>query len=255
MNHWGENIRFLRKRASLSQEVLAASLNMTRVKLNAHESGRTGNPTIADLMAISDHFGITIDLLLRKKLSELDEKEMVTIDNLQANIRVLTITVDERNDEYIDYVPIKAMAGYSKGHHDPEYISALPKYRFPGLSKGNTFRLFPTSGDSMMPIPEGSDVLACFVEDWQAIKPGTLCIVVMRGEQELVFKQVTVLGISGIELRSLNPFYAPYEVKLSEVLEIWAFDRFISRVVPMQRAELDEIKSLLLDMRRDLKTK
>jgi transcriptional regulator with XRE-family HTH domain len=255
MSHWGENIRFLRKRAHLSQEAMATSLNMTRVKLNAHESGRTGNPTAIDLASVSDHFGICIDLLIRTRLSELREEELVELDKPRADLRVLAITVDERNDEYIDYVPVKAKAGYLAGHRDPEYIAALPKYRFPDLPKGKTFRLFPTSGDSMTPVPDGSDVLASYVEDWPAIKPGTMCIVVMRGEQEFVFKQVAVLNNGRLQLKSLNEQYAPYEVKSSEVLEIWAFDRYISRVLPMQRTELDEIKSLLLDLRRELKTK
>ncbi len=41
---WSVNIKFLRLRQKLSQEVLAEKLGITRVKLNAHERGRTANP-------------------------------------------------------------------------------------------------------------------------------------------------------------------------------------------------------------------
>lgn len=253
MAHWGNNIRFLRKRAGLSQDALAGALAITRVKLNAHESGRTINPTIGDLVTVSEHFAVSIDNLLRLDFSSLSETDLKGLDKPKANMRVLAISVDEKNEEYIEYVPVKAKAGYTAGYRDPDYIAGLPKYRFPGLPKGKTFRLFPTIGDSMAPVPEGSDVLAAYVADWETIKAGTLCIVVMRSEQDFVFKQVTLIGKDRLELKSLNEQYAPYQVNLNEVLEIWAFDRYISRVVPLQRTELDEIKSLLLDMRRDMK--
>ncbi|PTQ99193.1 helix-turn-helix protein [Mucilaginibacter yixingensis] len=253
MSYWGSNVRFLRKRAGLSQDALAGTLSMTRVKLNAHENGKTSNPTVSDLVAVSNHFAVSIDNLLRLDLAGLTEKELNDLERPKANMRVLAISVDEQNDEYIEYVPVKAKAGYTTGHRDPDYIAALPKYRFPGLAKGKTFRLFPTTGDSMVPVPEGSDVLAAYVADWQAIKAETLCIVIMRSEQDFVFKQVTLIGKDRLQLKSLNEQYEPYLVKLEEVLEIWEFDRYISRVVPLQRTELDDIKSLLLDMRRDLK--
>jgi len=252
MSYWGENIRFLRKQAGLSQDALATALGMTRVKLNAHESAKTTNPTTSDLVAASDYFNIGIDQLLRTKLSEGKPNEPVFVG--QKDLRVLAITVDAVNEEYIDYVPVKAKAGYLAGHRDPDYMAALPKYRFPDLPKGKTFRLFPTTGDSMVPIPEGSDVLASFVEDWKQIKPCTLCIVVLRSGQDFVFKQVTLTG-KKLHLESLNGQYQPYQVNLEDVLEIWKFDRFISRQVPAHPNELEEIKSLLLDMKRELNLK
>lgn len=260
MVYWGNNICYLRKQRNLSQDALALELGMTRVKINAHENGRTVNPTVADLITFSDFFDLPVDLLLKRDLSSVSAEEYTAITSKSTNkatesrLRVLSITVDDQNDEYVDYVPVKAKAGYLAGHADPEYIAALPKYRFPGLSKNKTFRLFPTTGDSMVPVPEGSDVLAWYVNDWQSIKPRTLCIVVMRNQQEFVFKQVTLQGKSQLELKSLNEIYAPYTVRFSDVLEIWAFDRYISGEVPLNRTELDEIKSLLLDMRRELKT-
>ena len=47
---WSVNIKFLRLRQKLSQEALAEKLGISRVKLNAIESGRTANPTVDDLI-------------------------------------------------------------------------------------------------------------------------------------------------------------------------------------------------------------
>lgn len=252
MSFWGENIRYLRKRAGLSQEALAEALNMTRVKLNAHENAKTVNPTTEDLILVSDYFKVSVDHLIRTQLSNVDEENLNETKILNSDLRILTISVDDNNEEYVDYLPIKAKAGYSTGYRDPEFIASLPKYKFPGLPKGKTFRLFPTSGDSMIPIPEGSDVLAYYVEDWNTIKPDTLCVVVMRGEQDIVFKQLTVLPNNRMGLKSLNKLYKTYEVNKTDVLEIWIYERYMSQSVPIQRNELDEIKALLLDMRREL---
>ena len=69
--HWAGNIKFLRSRAKLSQDELAATLSISRSKLNAHENGNTVNPTAEDLVAFSAHFGFSIDTLLKLELSQL----------------------------------------------------------------------------------------------------------------------------------------------------------------------------------------
>ncbi|WP_256337455.1 S24 family peptidase [Mucilaginibacter gossypii] len=168
------------------------------------------------------------------------------------DLRVLAITVNPQNEENVEFVPVKAKAGYRAGHRDPEYLASLPKFSFPDLPKGRTFRMFPTTGDSMLPIPEGSIVLASYVTDWLSIKADTRCILILNSEMEFVFKKVTVLKNNRLLLMSENARYIPYEVKMTEVLEIWEYDRFISQEIPERGTDLDEIKSMLGEMRRQL---
>src|SRR5690606_33463190 len=122
----------------------------------------------------------------------------------------------------------------------PEYIEKLPKYHLPNIPKEGTYRIFPATGDSMLPIPDSSEVTARFIQDWTAIKPQTPCIIILNGQQDFVFKLVTFLGGAEFELRSLNPIYAPYSVKGPEILEIWEFHSFTSREIP-QTSDLDII--------------
>ncbi|WP_353718669.1 LexA family transcriptional regulator [Dyadobacter sp. 676] len=255
---FAQNIKFLRERKRKTQQELADELFMTRVKLHALESGRTAAPQPEDYFKFSDYFRLSIDTLMRIDISKLGE---LKLRDLQAgndvylagsNLRILAITVDKANKENVEYVPVKAKAGYRDGHANPEYIAALPKFSFPNLPSG-TFRMFPTSGDSMLPLPEGADVLCQFAEDWTAIKAGTLCIVILKGEQDFVFKKVTVNAEKrSLLLESLNPQYKPYEVEIKEVLEIWKYHSYQSKAIPEPVADVQHISHTLSEVLKRL---
>jgi len=238
------NIRFLRGRKKLSQETLAARLGLTRAKLAAIEAGNTKSPQPEDYLAFSDFFKISIDTLLKidlTKLGELKLRELEAGNDVYirgGNLRVLAISVDKSNNENVEYVPVKAKAGYMAGYNDPEFIASLPKYSLPNLPTDGTFRIFPSTGDSMLPVPEGSDIIAQYVPDWTAIKAETPCIVILKGQQDFVFKMVTVNPDSTILLKSLNPEYKPYTVEASDVMEIWQFYAYTSREFPEAKSEM-----------------
>ncbi|MET7257103.1 XRE family transcriptional regulator [Dyadobacter fermentans] len=255
---FAQNIKFLRERKRKTQQELADALFMTRAKSNALESGRTAAPQPEDYFKFLDYFRLSIDTLMRIDLSKLGE---LKLRDLQAgndvylagsNLRIVAITVDKANKENVEYVPVKAKAGYRDGHANPEYIAALPKFSFPNLPSG-TFRMFPTSGDSMLPLPEGADVVCRFVEGWNLLKPGTLCIVILKGEQDFVFKKVTIkVEERRIVLESLNQQYKPYEVELKEVLEIWKYHSYQSRSIPEPVADGQHISHTLSEVLKRL---
>lgn len=252
---FNSNIKLLRTRRKISQDSLSKTLGFTRSKYMALESGRTENPPLVDLVSISEYFRLPLDVLLKADLSKLGEYELRKLETggkeyiNGKNMRVLSITVTPENKENMEYVPVKAKAGYAAGHADPDFIAALPKFSLPNLPEGNTYRMFPTSGDSMLPIPEGSDVVARFVQDWKSLKPGTLCIVVLKGEQDVVFKQVTLLEEGKLRLISMNQNYQPYEVAVNDVLEIWQYVRYQTDQLPEPETDLQEIKRMLLELR------
>jgi len=255
-----ENIRFLRERAKLTQQNLAENLGMTRSKLNALESGQTTAPRPEDYLKFSDYFKLSIDTLLKVRLSTLGE---LKLRELQAgndvyitgtNLRVLAVTVDPENRENVEYVPVKAKAGYRDGYADPEFIASLPKFSMPNLPPDGSYRMFPTTGDSMLPLPEGSDIICRYVADWTSLKPGALCIVVLKGEQDFVFKKVTVKQAErSLYLESLNPAYQPYEVPLEEVLEIWKYHSFHSQEIPSPISDTHHISHTVYEILNRLK--
>lgn len=251
------NLKFLRERRKMSQEELAGILTLKRSKLAALESGQTKSPTTDDLVHLSEYFGISIDTLLKVELARLGEWKLKDLEAgndvymTGSKLRVLAITVDKNNKENTEYVPIKAKAGYRAGLNDPDYIASLPRFTLPNLGKGGTYRMFPTIGDSMLPIPEGSDVICRFIQDWGSIKPQTICIVILKGEQDFVFKQVT-LQKDGLLLESLNTAYQPYSVPVSEVLELWEFQRFMTDIIPDIQPDLQSIAKSLREIQGDI---
>ena len=102
------NIRFLRERKRLSQEDLAQQLDITRNKLQALESGKTKNPLAEDLVKFSVFFKVSIDSLVKVELPRLGEQKLRDllagndVYMTGSNMRVLAITVDEKNRENVD---------------------------------------------------------------------------------------------------------------------------------------------------------
>lgn len=255
------NIRLLRERRKFSQEDISEVLNLSRNKLQALESGKTKNPSAQDLIKFSEYFKVSVDTLLKVDLTKLGDfklKELQSGNDVYmtgSQIRVLAITVDKENRENTEYVPIKAKAGYQAGYNDPQYLAALPRFSLPNLPERGTFRMFPTVGDSMLPIPEGSDVIAEYVQDWKNLKPETPCIVILKGNQDFVFKMVTVQNDSQLLLKSLNSLYQPFEVNSEDVLEIWKYYKHQTDTLPENETDLQQIKNLLVAVHSEVKKK
>ncbi|MBL7681817.1 MAG: helix-turn-helix domain-containing protein [Flavipsychrobacter sp.] len=260
--HFASNVKFLRERKGLSQEELSTNLGMTRAKIAAYEIGHTKNPSMVDLNVLSEFFLISVDGLLKIDLSALSEQKFALFEGGKmsgTDLRIIVTTVTSQNEEKIEYVPIKAKAGYLKGYADPDFISQLPVFDLPHLPKDKKYRMFPTEGDSMLPIPEGSLVIGEYVDDWLSLKNGELCIVITKNEG-IVFKQVEnkMKDERRLLLSSLNPIYHQFEVLVSDILEIWKYNCFISDGVPTIgdhsiHQVYEEIRDVKMDLKRILK--
>jgi transcriptional regulator with XRE-family HTH domain len=254
----GENIKLLRKRKKFSQEEVASELGLTRSSYSGYENG-VAEPSIETLVLMSDFFKIPLDTLLKKDLSEFSESQWETIDNgifsdvYGKNIRILTNTVNEHDEELIEIVSQQARAGYTTGYADPEYLRVLPTFSLPFLSKNRKYRSFPIEGDSMPPVVEGSFVVAEFVQNWMTIKDGTPCIVVTK-EDGIVFKIVynNLIKSQSLTLCSTNSFYQPYEVHANEVLEMWRFVNYISPELPEVKMDDSKLGQTLLDLQKEV---
>lgn len=237
---FGTNVKFLRERKKLSQEALAAQLGITRAKLAALEGGQTKAPQPEDYVNFSEYFKISIDALLKVHLGGLSEwklRELEAGNDVYVTgrkIRVLAISTSKDNEENIEYVPIKARMGYRSGYNDPEFIATLPKYSLPNLPKNQTFRIFPTTGTSMLPVKPGTDLITTYVENWEQLKD-TPCVLVLKSAgADFVFKFVTYQKKERqFLLRSLNEEEFPaYTVSVDDVLEVWRYYRHISDELP-----------------------
>lgn len=255
-NRFGKNIQYLRKRKKRSQEEVATALDMKRSTWSGYESG-VARPSYERLVSISEYFGINIDPLLKIDIEKIGEKALreleIEVDLEGKHIRILTTSVDTSDNEQIELISENAKAGYQTGYSDPEYISVLPTFSLPFLSKQRKYRTFPISGDSMPPVNHGSYVTGEYVQNWKLIKSGYPYIIVTKNEG-IVFKNVEnqIEAKSTLQLSSTNPMYEPYEVKVSEVLEVWKFVNYISPEMPTPDLSNDQISEALLGLQRDV---
>lgn len=256
---WADNLKFLRNRKGKSQDELAAALGITRAKLNSHENGLSRNPPLEDLIRIAGYFSLAVDTLLKVNLTRIGELKLRELEAGNdvyvsgGNIRVLSITVDQANRENIEYVPQKAKAGYLTGYSDPEFIAELPKFTLPHLPQNRTYRMFPTEGDSMLPIPENCLVITEYVADWRTLK-NTPCIVIMKSEQTFLFKIVTLVEASqSLLLHSLNPEYKDKTVRVADVLEVWGYHSHITSMIPAEDGMMAQILNYVKEIRFDVK--
>ncbi len=220
MGHcFAENLRALRLQRGLTQSQLANHFEVNRTTVSAWEDARA-EPRVALLLQLASFFEVSIDALIYGNL-----KEGKVNDALLGRLRVLPIAVDAHsNRELITVVPVRATAGYLKGYGDLEYIASLPTFQLPvnELPQDQTLRMFQIEGESMLPIRSGSYVLASFVEDLSSAGHRKAYIAVTR-DDGVVFKRIEnrMHETGGLLLHSDNADFAPFEVALNDVLELW----------------------------------
>ncbi len=255
---FGNNLKLLRKRRGRSQEEVAIAMDVKRSSWSGYENG-TAEPPFDLLMRISSYFRVSIDRLLREDLSRYGEQQLGILErggDVDVNgmrLRVLATTVGGDNDENIELVHEQARAGYATGYADPDYISVLPTFRMPFLSKQKKYRTFPINGDSMPPVAHGSWVTGEYIQNWEMIRDGQPYIIVTRAEGivfKVIYNQIKEKG--SFLLCSTNPLYEPYEVPVGEILEIWKFVHFISHDLPEPNLTRDDLSRNVMDLRTEV---
>ena len=238
--YFNSNIKFLRKHRNRTQDDLAFALGMKRSTLSGYENG-VAQPNLEALVAFSKYFGIAIDTLVKVDLSTISPSQLSQLERgydvhlKGSNLRVLATTVNADNDENIELVSEKAKAGYATGFADPEYIKVLPTFTMPFLSRDRKYRTFQISGDSMLPIPDGSFVTGEYVIDWTYVRTGQPYIILTQ-DDGIVFKIVEnkIEDEGKLTLASLNPLYKPFDLSAADIKEVWKFVHYISAEMPQQ---------------------
>ncbi len=253
-----ENIRILRRRLSLTQDQFAQKLGIKRSLVGAYEEGRA-EPRLELLQKMAELFSMSVDELIGQDFSA---GSTPMVKSYERGKEVVVVTVDAQQKHNIEFVPVKAAAGYLNGYADVEYVKELPLFSLPNLRQG-TYRAFEISGDSMLPLMPGSIVVGEYVENLKHIKNGKTYILVTEREG-IVYKRVfNYLEENGnLFLVSDNRQYAPYQLRGEDVLEVWAAKAYISVQFPdvaeNQEVTVDQLASVVLDLQKeilDLKSK
>src|SRR5689334_20117215 len=155
MSFAGKNLRYLRRLRGWTQEEFAGKLKIKRSLLGAYEEERA-EPRIEVLETVMEIFKLSLDELLLKDLGD-------TRGSYLAKRRAQKLASGTGE---IQFVPVKAAAGYLAGFADPEFIDELNTFTLPMLAPGN-YRAFEIVGDSMLPTPSGSVIVGEKIDQFE----------------------------------------------------------------------------------------
>lgn len=247
MSLFSDNIRTLRVKHKISQEKLADNLCITRGRYAKYEEGRSEAPYDI-LKKIAHYYHISIDLLLSVDVRKIDTEDLLKLEN---NRLVLPIMVDREGENFIEVVTQKVKAGYLNGYADPEYIESLQQISLPFLGPGK-HRGFPMEGDSMPPHEDSSIIIGRYVERLGEVLDGKTYIFITKNEG-MVYKRLNKNKKNTLVLESDNTFYPSYEVKASDILEIWEYECNIGRSDKKPIiSEPVSVKEMFWELKRDI---
>jgi len=243
MSYAGKNLRYLRKLRGWTQEEFANKLRIKRSLVGAYEEERA-EPRLDVLENLCTIFKLSLDELLLKDLAGtkgngnyLDKRRQM---KLAAEVQL------------VQFVPVKAAAGYLAGYADPEFLDELNTFTLPMLASGN-YRAFEIVGDSMLPTPSGSVIVGEKVEDVEDIKANNTYIVVSKNEG-IVYKRVMKNNRlkNKLILVSDNPQYSPYNINTEEVLEVWKAQMIITKANTQQRWDVNQLAGLVSNLQEQV---
>lgn len=247
MSLFSDNIRSLRVQHKISQEKLSESLLITRGRYVKYEDG-TSEPPYDILRKIAQYYHISIDLLLAVDVKKINMDDLLQLEN---NRLVLPITIDREGENCIEVVTQKAKAGYLNGYADPEYIESLQLISLPFLGPGK-HRGFPVEGDSMPPHEPGTIIVGRYIEKLGEVRDGKTYIVITKNDG-LVYKRLNKNKKNALVVESDNTFYPTYEIKASDIVEIWEYECNIGRNdKKAEPTEADLVKNMFLELKREI---
>jgi len=252
MSNISANLKYLRKKKSLTQQQFADAIGIKRSLVGAYEEDRA-EPKYDLLKKIAEFYDFSIDEFINE---QINDKWKPKLKSQGSNLRILTISVDKEDNENIELVPVKASAGYLNGFSDPEYIRELPKFHLPlpGLKQG-TFRAFEIMGDSMLPIQPGSIIVGEYLDNWNDVKTGETYVVVSKNEG-VVYKRAgnRFKENKEIKLISDNRIYDPYHIAAEDILEIWKAKAYFSSSLPDPTPDptIETLTNMMSQMQKSL---
>jgi transcriptional regulator with XRE-family HTH domain len=235
MSFAGKNLRYLRKLRGWTQEEFANKLKIKRSLLGAYEEERAEprlevTENICNIFKLSMEEFFLKDLTAAKGSSYLERRRQLK----------MVAQVSE-----IQFVPVKAAAGYLAGYADQDFIDELNTFTLPMLAPGQ-YRAFEIMGDSMLPTPSGSVIVCERVDDQEDIRNSQAYIVVSRNEG-IVYKRIIKNNKAKAKLTlvSDNPQYEPYHINADDVLEMWKAVYVLHKPTPQPRWDMNQLATVV----------
>lgn len=235
MTYAGKNLKYLRKLRGWTQAQMADKLEIKRSLIGAYEENRA-EPRIDILATVGSIFKLSLDELFLQDLNVPGEGTY--LDRRRA------IMMSSSTEARVQFVPMKAAAGYLAGFEDNEFLDELNTFTLPMLAPG-FYRAFEIVGDSMLPTPSGSVIVGEKVEHLNDVKNNNAYIVVSHSSG-IVYKRIQKNNKTKEQLTlvSDNPVYEPYNIDAMDVMEVWKAQMIITKIDKHQRWDVGQMAGL-----------
>jgi len=247
MLYIADNLKHLRARNNETQSRTAEGMGIPRDRYRKYEDG-TNTPPAEMLVVMSRYYHLSIDVLLMVNLRKHPAEDLLRLDD---NRLLFPISVDANGDNRIEIVTQKAKAGYLSGYADPDYIESLQHISLPFLGPGK-HRGFPVDGDSMPPHENGSTIIGKYIERLGDVIDGRTYLLVTKNEG-MVYKRLNKNKKNTLVVESDNRFFPAYEVKISDIIEIWEYVCSIGRSdKKREETESESVRNMFLELKREI---
>lgn len=254
---FSSNLRYLRRVHNLTQEALANHLGVSLKKIGSYEEGRA-TPKLKSLLRIANFFSVTLEQFINQDSSvESVNKNMPALPELKKyaaaeRLRILSISQDRNENEYIELVRLDSEEDYVKGYSDIDFVAGLPKCQLPTLPLNQTYRAFEIA-DSLLAAPTNSIVVGAFVADWNELKDNEPCIIVSENIG-IVFRKIKnqIVQNNTLLLEDTNGQFSSYSVSVENIEEIWRFAAYISLDFPQIPTQVSQLRQTMQNLQSAL---
>jgi|GEM_PF-5962126 len=221
-------LRAFREAKNMTQEELGNILGLKRASISAIETGKM-ELTLDNLLKIADHFSISVDHFLERKVSETIQPSPTIVLPPDSNQKIIPVVVDSQNNPVIKMLPHAAQAGYLQDRADPEFWETLPEVSLPERRfKNGHYVGIQVWGESMQNTFNGGDWIICQnVQSLQHILFGEIYVVICEGMMPVVKRIERLKEEQKLLLVSDNSSHEPYGIEKKDIIELWRYDTLI----------------------------
>lgn len=175
----------------------------------------------------------------------------------QGDVSPKIVSINSAEEENIMLVNVKAAAGYPHNVQDVDWYEQLPAFDIPLPEYRNaTYRGFQVEGNSMLPsFRPGEWVLGKAVATVEEANENKVHVFVLY-DSVLIKKLQRTADPKKILLISLNEDYAPLELEISEIQEMWQVNSKLTFNLDESSESnlLRELRQTMKELKKELQT-
>ncbi len=217
----GENIKKIREAKKISQAEFAGLFQLARPSVGAYEEGRS-EPKIETVIQIANHFSISIDVLLTRKLTLA---EIYSFDRLNKKLDAVHKTKKEVGGSGRESALVRANQYYEYivNHDKKDFIANLSKLVLPTSNK-TTLRVFEVHGSEMEYHQQGlhhGDLVAGQPMKLTDLKDLQGQILIIVHQEHIYIRRLDSIKGQQLQLKADDPNHPQLLIDREDILELW----------------------------------